>query len=103
MPPQDFETIRGIVESELGCKIEEVFKSFEEEPIGAASIGQVHFAALKNGRKVVVKVQVRLCESDAAFSCAVSYVASRVRRSSIPRLRNISRWTLTPSSGSSRG
>jgi aarF domain-containing kinase len=49
---------RAIVERSIGKKIEDVFSSWEEEPMGAASIGQVHRAVLKeNGRKVVVKVQ----------------------------------------------
>ena len=50
--------MRAIVESELGCPLEQVFSSFEDEPIGAASIGQVHRATLRDtGGRVVVKVQ----------------------------------------------
>jgi len=58
VPPQAFSTIRDIVEEELGKKLEDVFEHFEETPIGAASIGQVHNAKLKGGgEEVVVKVQ----------------------------------------------
>lgn len=57
VPPQPFETIKAIVESELGCSIEEAFKSFAKEPLGAASIGQVHLAEMFDGTKVIVKVQ----------------------------------------------
>lgn len=55
--PLEYNTIETIVERELGHKIEEVFKSFDKKPLGSASIGQVHRAVLKNGKKVVVKIQ----------------------------------------------
>ena len=57
VPPQPFGLVRRIVESELGCPMSDVFESFDETPIGAASIGQVHRAVLKGGRRVVVKAQ----------------------------------------------
>ena len=57
VPAKPFEVIKKIVEADMGKKMEEVFSSFDEVPIGAASIGQVHFAKLKSGEEVVVKVQ----------------------------------------------
>lgn len=45
------------IKVELGNPVEELFHSFNEECIGAASIGQVHEATLHTGEKVVVKVQ----------------------------------------------
>ena len=57
VPPRDTKLIRSIVEKELAIPIEEVFSTFENKPIGAASIGQVHLATLKNGHRCVVKVQ----------------------------------------------
>ena len=50
--PLSIEVIRGEIENELGKKIEDVFESIEEKPLGSASIGQVHAATLKDGRKV---------------------------------------------------
>lgn len=53
----EYDVISTIVEHELGKPIDQVFKSFETKPLGSASIGQVHRAILKNGKKVVVKIQ----------------------------------------------
>jgi ubiquinone biosynthesis protein len=55
--PFDFEEVRTLIKDELGSDINDLFSSFEKAPIAAASIGQVHSATLKNGDKVVVKVQ----------------------------------------------
>ncbi len=48
---------RRIVETELGAPIDTLFASFEDKPIAAASIGQVHNAVLPGGDRVVIKVQ----------------------------------------------
>lgn len=57
MPPFRYEQAKKIIEEELGKPITSVFREFEKKPIGSASIAQVHKAVLKNGQKVVVKVQ----------------------------------------------
>lgn len=48
--------IRGLVEQSLGQPVDTMFRTFEDQPLGAASIGQVHRAIMKDGRKAVVKV-----------------------------------------------
>ena len=53
----DPEVARAVVEQESGKKIEEIFSEFKDKPIGSASVGQVHYAVLKDGTRVVVKVQ----------------------------------------------
>lgn len=55
--PLPSEIVKSVVEKELGKPITEVFKSFEEIPVAAASVGQVHKAVLKSGEVVAVKVQ----------------------------------------------
>ena len=51
------ETVRQLVEAELGAPLSELFSSFELEPFASASIGQVHRAQLSTGLAVAVKVQ----------------------------------------------
>ena len=55
--PLPYETIREIIEAELGRPVQEVFTAIEPKPLGSASIAQVHPALLKTGERVVVKVQ----------------------------------------------
>lgn len=57
VPPESFEDVKAVVESELGAPLDAVFASFEREPLAAASIAQVHRARLLSGEEVVVKVQ----------------------------------------------
>ncbi len=55
--PVPYEAIETVIESQLGARISKLFACFEPEPLGSASLGQVHAAELRNGREVVVKVQ----------------------------------------------
>lgn len=57
VPPFPFSQVREIIETELTSPIDEIFQRFEETPLAAASIGQVHRAQLKDGEDVIVKVQ----------------------------------------------
>lgn len=67
-PAMPFAEIKAQIEKELGKPLNQIFKSFDETPFAAASIGQVHKATLPNGEQVVVKVQYpgvdEACESD---------------------------------------
>lgn len=57
VPALDFETIRGTLEHELGFRLDAEIVDFDETPLAAASIGQVHCARLIDDTEVVVKVQ----------------------------------------------
>ncbi len=53
----DPQIARAVIEQETGRKIEDIFQEFRDKPLGSASIGQAHYAVLKDGTKVVTKVQ----------------------------------------------
>ncbi len=55
--PLDPAVARAVIEEETGRKIEDIYKEFRDEPLGSASIGQVHYGVLKDGTRVVTKVQ----------------------------------------------
>jgi ubiquinone biosynthesis protein len=79
VPPERFDDIRAVVEIELGGSIHELFDWFDETPIAAASIAQVHAARLRTGEDVVVKVQrpqvAQLFRDDIS---ALSWLAPRL-------------------------
>jgi predicted unusual protein kinase regulating ubiquinone biosynthesis (AarF/ABC1/UbiB family) len=56
-PTVNFNDMRKVIEQQLDERLSDVFDEFEEEPIAAASIGQVYRARLTDGRRVAVKVQ----------------------------------------------
>ena len=55
--PLPVEVVEAVLEEELGGRISKLFGSFDTQPLGSASLGQVHAATLRDGRPVVVKVQ----------------------------------------------
>jgi ubiquinone biosynthesis protein len=57
VPAESFDAVRRVVEEDLHQPLREVFTRFDEVPIAAASIAQVHAATLRTGEEVVVKVQ----------------------------------------------
>jgi ubiquinone biosynthesis protein len=83
--PFPIEEVERVVHEELGLGIEQAFLSFDERPVAAASIGQVHRATLPNHEDVVVKVQrpsaPRQIDSDLRLMASVARVVrQRVRQ-----------------------
>lgn len=83
VPAEPFSTVRAVVEQELGASLEEVFSTFEREPLAAASIAQVHAATLRTGEEVVVKVQrpsvsTTVRRDLAAMSWIAPYLIGRI-------------------------
>ena len=84
VPPMAFSEIRAQVKRELGKPPEQLFARFDERAFAAASLGQVHAAALKDGREVVVKVQypgvAETVEQDLANIRALLHAFTRIGR-----------------------
>ena len=87
--PEPFEQVRAVVEAELGLTIEQIFEEFDEQPIAAASIGQVHRARLPGGQQVVVKVQRPDAERQISADIQLLYQAAKVAQDRIRRLQFI--------------
>ncbi|MDQ4420556.1 2-polyprenylphenol 6-hydroxylase [Sphingobium sp. DEHP117] len=102
LPPLPFRAIRAAVETTLGQPLETVYARFDEVPVGAASIAQVHRAVTTEGRDVAVKVlrpgiADQFARDIATYEWAAAHLeqlggeAKRLR----PRLviANLKRWT----------
>ena len=57
VPPMPFEQVEEVIQDSFGCPWNEIFLEIEKNPLGSASIAQVHKAVLKSGEEVVIKVQ----------------------------------------------
>ena len=57
--PMPFDDVTAVIDEAYGFSHKEIFSEIDKMPLGAASIAQVHKAVLKNGEKVVIKVQRR--------------------------------------------
>lgn len=57
VPPIPFSDAKRVIEQEFNLPLRHIFAQFEEKPVASASLAQAHIAHLRNGQKVVVKVQ----------------------------------------------
>ncbi len=91
VPPFPFAAVRAIVEEEFGAPLESVYAAFDETPVAAASVAQVHRAVLR-ADGAVVAVKVRRPEIIAAVrrDGAILLAAARAGERLVPSLRLIS-------------
>ena len=86
-PRLPFSAIREQVETSLGATLEELFASFEQEPLATASIAQTHRARTKDGDEVVVKVQRPGIESTMRSDLDLLYVSAQILEASIDEMQ----------------
>ena len=87
LPAQGFEAVRATIEDELGAPLTELFASFDETPLAAATIAQVHEATLHDGRRVAVKVQRPGLEEMISTDIAALTYLVKLGENFLPRLR----------------
>lgn len=87
--PFPFDQARRVIEDELGLELERLYLEFEETPVAAASIGQVHRAVLPNGRRVAVKVQRPNAPRQIEADLELMYQLARLARERVRALEFI--------------
>jgi predicted unusual protein kinase regulating ubiquinone biosynthesis (AarF/ABC1/UbiB family) len=87
VPPMPFPPIRERLVRELGREVEAVFPAFDDRPIAAASLGQVHEARLPDGRRVAVKVQYPGIQSVVGADLRAARLIVRLLQWRFPRIR----------------
>jgi ubiquinone biosynthesis protein len=89
LPPFPGAAARAIIESELGRSIDSLFLSFDDVPVAAASIAQVHFAVTADGREVAVKVLRPGIERAFERDIALFFWLAEWAEFAMPRLRRL--------------
>ena len=84
--PFPFTQVEQVINEELGQPIERLFVEFVEQPIAAASIGQVHEAVLPNGRRVAVKVQRPTAPRQIEADLSLLYQAAKIAKDRVRAL-----------------
>jgi len=84
--PFPFSQVEQVINEELGQPIERLFVEFVEQPIAAASIGQVHEAVLPNGHRVAVKVQRPTAPRQIEADLALLYQAAKIAKDRVRAL-----------------
>ena len=87
--PFPFAEVEQAIETEFSLSVEQLFLTFEETPIAAASIGQVHRAVLPTGQDVAVKVQRPDAPRQVEADVSLLYQAARIAKQRIRALRFI--------------
>ena len=84
-PITPFENIKRMVENDTGMRFEDVFSDFEQQPLGAASLAQVHRAIdLRSGQRVAVKVQHPVLDDWAPLDMSLTRFTFRQLKRAFP-------------------
>lgn len=86
VPPFPAEQARHTIEEELGRPVEQLFAAFDDSPLAAASIAQVHTARLADGTSVIVKVQRPDIESVIQVDLEILFFIARLLHKHVPEM-----------------
>lgn len=87
--PMPFDEVESVLNESYGKDWHQIFSSIEKEPIGSASIAQVHRAMLKDGSDVIIKVRRRGIYTMMKRDIDLLHKAVRVLPAAVPKLKNI--------------
>jgi len=87
--PEKFPPVRAEIESQLGGRLEDVFESFEEAPLAAGSIAQVHRAVTRDGEQVVVKARRPGIVETIRTECEMLEDLAGLLRAALPDLETL--------------
>ena len=88
VPPDSSSVARATIEAELGLPIDQLFASFDDTPLAAASVAQVHAAQLHTGQSVVVKVRRAGVAEQAATDVEILQALAELLEKNSPALRS---------------
>jgi len=89
LPPFPAEQARAIIEAELDQPISEIFAHFDDQPVAAASIAQVHFATTADGQEVAVKILRPGVEAIFERDIALFAWLARLAETLLPQIRRL--------------
>ncbi len=87
VPSFPFETVKKVIQNELKADLKDKFLDFDEIPVASASIAQVHFATLKDGTNVAVKVKRPGIEETIDSDISVMYTIAGLLERYVPAAR----------------
>ncbi|MDQ6964037.1 MAG: 2-polyprenylphenol 6-hydroxylase [Mariprofundales bacterium] len=89
VPPESIDVVHGVIASAFKRSVGEIFSQFDDEPVAAASIAQVHFATLHDGREVAVKVRRPHIERTIEADLAILRLLARLFDRHVPEYRRL--------------
>jgi ubiquinone biosynthesis protein len=88
VPPEPSNVAIGVIESELGGKVDDIFDDFNAKALASASIAQVHRGRLLTGEEIVVKVQRPGIAETIKSDLRAMYMVAEILNKRVPEIRN---------------